>query len=47
MLWRAGCALRASSLVMRPPLPVPLTWLAGICFSSKIFLAAGEGVPVA
>ena len=40
-------ALTASSLVMRPSLPVPATWLASMPFSARIFLAAGEAVPVA
>ena len=36
-------AFRASSLVMRPPLPVPLTAAAGISRSANIFRAAGLG----
>ena len=42
-----GTALRASCFVIRPSLPVPETLVDAIDFSSKIFFAAGEGVPVA
>ena len=37
------CADRASSLVILPSTPVPLTSVALIPFSDKIFAAAGEG----
>jgi hypothetical protein len=42
-----GSALRASSLVILPPLPEPLTEDGGIFFSVKILEAAGDGDPVA
>ena len=42
-----GSALRASSFVILPPLPVPETDEVGIFFSLKIFEAAGDGVPLA
>ncbi len=42
-----GTAFTASSLVILPPLPVPVTVAGAIFFSSNIFLAAGDGVPVA
>ena len=41
-----GSALRASSFVILPPLPVPETDEVGIFFSLKILEAAGEGVPL-
>jgi hypothetical protein len=34
-------------LVILPPLPEPETLDTGIFFSSNIFAAAGEGVPLA
>jgi len=40
-------ALTASSLVMRPSRPDPFTDLLSIPFSSRTFLAAGLGVPLA
>ncbi len=40
-----GTALTASSLVIRPSRPDPETESLSIPFSSKIFLAAGEGTP--
>ena len=43
----AETAFCASSFVMRPSLPVPLTAEAGMPFSFSIFAAAGEGCPVA
>ena len=43
----ATLAFTASSLVMRPSFPVPATWLASMPFSARIFLAAGDAVPVA
>jgi hypothetical protein len=42
-----GSALRASSLVILPPLPEPLTEDRGIFFSVKILEAAGDGDPLA
>ena len=38
---------RASALVMRPLLPDPFGMAPAIAFSAIIFLAAGEGCPVA
>ena len=40
-------AFTASSLVILPSFPDPETWAESIPFSSRIFLAAGDGVPVA
>src|SRR3970040_2160794 len=42
-----GVAFTASSLVILPSLPVPVTVAGPIFFSSNIFLAAGDGVPEA
>ena len=42
-----GSALSASSFVILPPLPDPETVDAEIFFSSNIFAAAGEDVPLA
>ena len=42
-----GIALTASSFVMRPSRPLPFTSFEDIPFSSRIFLAAGDGEPVA
>ena len=41
------CALSASSLVILPSTPVPLTDLGSIPFSARIFAAAGDACPVA
>ena len=38
-----SCAFIASDLVMRPPMPVPLTSLESMPFSANILAAAGEG----
>jgi hypothetical protein len=42
-----GTAFTASSLVILPSLPVPVTAAGAIFFSSNIFFAAGDGVPEA
>src|SRR5690606_4694436 len=42
-----ACAFSASSLVMRPSLPVPLIVDGSIPFSLNIFAAAGDAVPAA
>jgi len=42
-----GTAFTASSFVILPSFPVPIISEGWIFFSSNIFLAAGEGVPVA
>ena len=41
-----GNAFKASSLVILPPLPEPVTEDIGIFFSLKILDAAGDGVPI-
>ncbi len=43
----AGIALAASSVVILPPFPVPTMSEGEMFFSSNIFLAAGDGAPVA
>ena len=42
-----GTAFTASSLVILPAFPVPVIEDASMSFSAKIFLAAGDAVPVA
>src|SRR5690606_27287326 len=42
-----GRAFTASSLVIRPSLPVPFTSPASTPFSARILAAAGEGCPAA
>ena len=43
----AGTAFAASSVVILPPFPVPTMSEGLMFFSFNIFLAAGDGVPVA
>ncbi|MNY16755.1 hypothetical protein D3C86_1500380 [compost metagenome] len=43
----AFCAFRASSFVILPSTPVPLTAAASTPFSASILPAEGDGVPVA
>ena len=43
----AGMAFAASSVVILPPFPVPTMSEGLMFFSSNIFLAAGDGAPVA
>ena len=42
-----GNAFRASSFVILPPLPEPVTEDEGIFFSLSILEAAGDGIPLA
>ena len=41
-----GNAFKASSFVILPPLPEPITEDEGMFFSVKILEAAGDGVPI-
>src|SRR5690606_3222551 len=42
-----ACAFSASSLVIRPSLPVPFMLAGSIPFSRRILAAAGDAVPAA